>query len=113
MANIEISALVSSWLPLWKVSGLENDASCFEGRAIYSEMEQTGFLHRNEKINRLFNSLRVQIQFLDMFTYPPTDTMSDDKMPRCSAPQAPYGHPCILPQVLKALRLTRCGTMAV
>ena len=62
-----------------KVSGLENvDASCFEGRAIYSEMEQTGFIRTgNEKINRLFsNSLwGLKSNFLDM----PTDCPQRDE----------------------------------
>lgn len=62
-----------------KVSGLKSvDASCFEGRAIYSEMEQTGFIHTgNEKINRLFsNSLwGLRSNFLDM----PTDCPQRDE----------------------------------
>ena len=41
-----------------KISGLSNvDASCFEGRAIYSEMDQTGFIKTgNDKINQLFSN---------------------------------------------------------
>ena len=90
-----------------KVSGLENvDASCFEGRAIYSEMEQTGFIHTgNEKINRLFsNSLwGLKSNFLDM----PTDCpqrderlgWTGDAQVFCTTCRLPYGHPCILPQV--------------
>ncbi len=62
-----------------KVSGLENvDAFCFESRAIYSKMEQTGFIHTgNEKINRLFsNSLwGLKSNFLDM----PTDCPQRDE----------------------------------
>ncbi|MBQ3560085.1 MAG: family 78 glycoside hydrolase catalytic domain [Agathobacter sp.] len=43
-----------------KISGVTViDPSCFEGRAIYSEMDQTGYMHTgNKKINRLItNSL--------------------------------------------------------
>ena len=62
-----------------KVSGLEEvDATCFEGRAIYSEMEQIGFIHTgNEKINQLFsNSLwGLKSNFLDM----PTDCPQRDE----------------------------------
>ena len=62
-----------------KVSGLEDiDPSCFEGRAIYSEMDQTGFIHTgNEKINQLFsNSLwGLKSNFLDM----PTDCPQRDE----------------------------------
>ena len=62
-----------------KVSGLgEIDPNCFEGRAIYSEMDQTGFIHTdNEKINRLFsNSLwGLKSNFLDM----PTDCPQRDE----------------------------------
>lgn len=62
-----------------KVSGLDCvDASCFEGRAIYSEMEQTGFIHTgNEKINQLIsNSLwGLKSNFLDM----PTDCPQRDE----------------------------------
>ena len=62
-----------------KVSGLEHvDATCFEGRAIYSEMDQTGFIHTgNEKINQLFsNSLwGLKSNFLDM----PTDCPQRDE----------------------------------
>ena len=62
-----------------KVSGLENiDPACFEGRAIYSQMDQTGFIHAgNEKINRLFlNSLwGLKSNFLDM----PTDCPQRDE----------------------------------
>ena len=62
-----------------KVSGLDHvDESCFEGRAIYSEMDQTGFIHTgNEKINRLFsNSLwGLKSNFLDM----PTDCPQRDE----------------------------------
>ena len=62
-----------------KVSGLENiDAACFEGRAIYSQMDQTGYIHTgNEKINRLFiNSVwGLKSNFLDM----PTDCPQRDE----------------------------------
>lgn len=62
-----------------KVSGLDKmDPNCFEGRAIYSEMEQTGFIHTgNEKINQLFsNSLwGLKSNFLDM----PTDCPQRDE----------------------------------
>ena len=62
-----------------KVSGLEHvDAAWFEGRAIYSEMEQTGFIRTgNEKINQLFsNSLwGLKSNFLDM----PTDCPQRDE----------------------------------
>ncbi len=62
-----------------KVSGLDYvDASCFKGRAIYSEMDQTGFIHTgSEKINRLFsNSLwGLKSNFLDM----PTDCPQRDE----------------------------------
>ena len=62
-----------------KVSGLEDiDPSCFEGRAIYSEMDQTGFIHTgNAKINQLFsNSLwGLKSNFLDM----PTDCPQRDE----------------------------------
>ena len=62
-----------------KVSGLEEvDPVCFEARAIYSEMEQTGSIHTgNEKINQLFsNSLwGLKSNFLDM----PTDCPQRDE----------------------------------
>ena len=62
-----------------KVSGLEEiDPGCFEGRAIYSEMDQTGFIHTgNKKINQLFsNSLwGLKSNFLDM----PTDCPQRDE----------------------------------
>lgn len=62
-----------------KVSGLNRvDAACFEGRALYSEMDQTGSIHTgNEKINRLFsNSLwGLKSNFLDM----PTDCPQRDE----------------------------------
>ena len=62
-----------------KVCGLDHvDAACFEGRAIYSEMDQTGFIHTgNEKINQLFsNSLwGLKSNFLDM----PTDCPQRDE----------------------------------
>lgn len=62
-----------------KVSGLETvDAPCFEGRAIYSEMDQTGFIQTgNEKINRLFsNSLwGLKSNFVDI----PTDCPQRDE----------------------------------
>lgn len=62
-----------------KISGLEHiDASCFEGRAIYSEMDQTGFIKTgNSKINQLFsNSLwGLKSNFLDM----PTDCPQRDE----------------------------------
>ncbi len=62
-----------------KVSGLEDiDPSCFEGRAIYSEMDQTGYIHTgNAKINQLFsNSLwGLKSNFLDM----PTDCPQRDE----------------------------------
>ena len=62
-----------------KVSGLDRvDASCFEGRAIYSEMDQTGFIHTGSgKINQLFsNSLwGLKSNFLDM----PTDCPQRDE----------------------------------
>ena len=62
-----------------KISGLSNvDASCFEGRAIYSEMDQTGFIKTgNDKINQLFsNSLwGLKSNFLDM----PTDCPQRDE----------------------------------
>jgi len=62
-----------------KVSGLEQvDQTCFVGRAIYSEMDQTGHIHtENGKINRLFaNSLwGLKSNFLDM----PTDCPQRDE----------------------------------
>lgn len=62
-----------------KVSGLEPiDPACFEGRALYSEMEQTGFLSTgNRKIDRLIaNSLwGLKSNFLDM----PTDCPQRDE----------------------------------
>lgn len=62
-----------------KVSGLEQvDASCFEGRAIYSEMDQIGFIKTgNPKINQLFsNSLwGLKSNFVDM----PTDCPQRDE----------------------------------
>lgn len=62
-----------------KVSGLDHvDPACFEGRALYSEMEQTGLMQTgNEKINRLFlNSLwGLKSNFLDM----PTDCPQRDE----------------------------------
>ena len=62
-----------------KVSGLDHvDTGCFEGRAIYSEMDQTGCIHTgNEKINQLFsNSLwGLKSNFLDM----PTDCPQRDE----------------------------------
>ena len=62
-----------------KVSGLDTvDPGCFVGRAVYSEMERTGFIHTgNEKINQLFsNSLwGLKSNFLDM----PTDCPQRDE----------------------------------
>ena len=62
-----------------KVSGLEHvDATCFEGRALYSEMERIGFLETDhDKINRLYlNSLwGLKSNFLDM----PTDCPQRDE----------------------------------
>lgn len=62
-----------------KVSGLDHvDATHFEGRAIYSEMDQTGFIHTgNEKINRLFFNSQwgLKSNFLDM----PTDCPQRDE----------------------------------
>ncbi len=62
-----------------KVSGFEQvDASCFEGRAIYSEMDQIGFIKtENPKINQLFsNSLwGLKSNFVDM----PTDCPQRDE----------------------------------
>ena len=62
-----------------KVSGLDCvDAACFVGRAIYSEMDRTGFIRTgNEKINRLFsNSLwGLKSNFLDI----PTDCPQRDE----------------------------------
>ena len=62
-----------------KVTGLDEiDPSCFEGIAMYSEMEQTGFIHTgNEKIDRLYlNSLwGLKSNFLDM----PTDCPQRDE----------------------------------
>lgn len=62
-----------------KVSGLDHvDAFSFTGKAIYSEMDQTGFIQTgNEKINRLFfNSLwGLKSNFLDM----PTDCPQRDE----------------------------------
>ena len=62
-----------------KVSGIDDiDESCFEARAIYSEMDQTGFIRTgNKKINQLFsNSLwGLKSNFLDM----PTDCPQRDE----------------------------------
>lgn len=62
-----------------KITGLEKvDPCAFEGRAIYSDMEQTGFIHTgNEKINRLFqNSLwGLKSNSVDM----PTDCPQRDE----------------------------------
>lgn len=62
-----------------KVSGLQEvDPACFTGRAIYSQMEQTGFLHTgNMKINQLIsNSIwGLKSNFLDM----PTDCPQRDE----------------------------------
>ena len=62
-----------------KVSGLSKvDETLFEGRAVYSEMDQTGFIRTgNEKINRLFqNSMwGLKSNFLDM----PTDCPQRDE----------------------------------
>jgi len=53
-----------------KVSGYKNiDPSCFTGKAIYSEMEQTGFLETgNTKINRLHENTLwgLKSNFIDM-----------------------------------------------
>lgn len=71
-----------------KVSGLPQvDPACFEGRAIYSEMEQTGFLETgNPKINRLIsNSLwGLRSNFLDI----PTDCpQRDERLAWCGDAQ--------------------------
>lgn len=62
-----------------KVSGLDAvEADLFEGRAIYSEMDRTGFMETgNEKVNQLFsNSLwGLKSNFLDM----PTDCPQRDE----------------------------------
>lgn len=62
-----------------KVSGLDHmEPACFEGRAIYSEMDRTGFLQTgNEKINQLFsNSVwGLKSNFLDL----PTDCPQRDE----------------------------------
>ena len=62
-----------------KVSGLNHiDPACFEGRALYSEMDRTGYLTtENEKINQLIsNSLwGLRSNFLDM----PTDCPQRDE----------------------------------
>ena len=62
-----------------KVSGLEHvDEALFEGCAIYSEMDQTGYIRTgNKKINQLFsNSLwGLKSNFLDM----PTDCPQRDE----------------------------------
>ena len=62
-----------------KVSGLEHvDPACFEGRAIYSEMDQTGFIRTgNKKINQLFSNSQwgLKSNFLDM----PTDCPQRDE----------------------------------
>ena len=62
-----------------KVCGLDNiDISRFEGRALYSNMDRTGFIETgNSKINRLFqNSLwSLKSNFIDM----PTDCPQRDE----------------------------------
>lgn len=62
-----------------KVSGIKNvDVSCFEGRAIYSEMDQTGYIQTgNDKINRLFANTMwgLKSNFLDL----PTDCPQRDE----------------------------------
>ena len=62
-----------------KICGIHDvDVSKFEGRALYSEMDQTGFIETgNSKINRLFqNSLwSLKSNFIDM----PTDCPQRDE----------------------------------
>lgn len=62
-----------------KVSGIEDISSLtFEGRAIYSEMEETGFIETgNKKINRLFLNTKwgLKSNFLDI----PTDCPQRDE----------------------------------
>lgn len=62
-----------------KVSGLDDvDAACFTGKAVYSEMDRTGYLDTgNQKINRLHENTLwgLKSNFIDM----PTDCPQRDE----------------------------------